>query len=144
MSAGLVPARCPQGLRPDAAGLAAHAESVPAKARVAVDGMHEREILVILDAADADRVARAVDQRVRVVHRIPPRLLVVRGTQDQADLAAIPGVARVVERGVPAPALDGLSAEERLFVGGWLARSAPKERPGEGLAWDAPGYTPPG
>lgn len=71
-------------------------------------------------------------------------MLVVRGTQDQAELAAIPGVARVVEPGAPAPALEGLSAGEQLFVSGWLARSAPKERPGEGLAWDAPGYTPPG
>ena len=42
-------------------------------------------------------------------------------------------------------ALSELSEGERLFAGGWLAkaRATVQEDPGEGIAWDAPGYTPP-
>ena len=103
------------------------------------------EVLVVLDAAGAERTAQAVGRHVRVVQQLPPRVLVATGTVPSiAEVSALPGVSAVVTRSSSAPMPAGLTAEERLFVGAWRSRQRPKQRPGEGLKWDAPGYTPPG
>ena len=45
----------------------------------------------------------------------------------------------------PPDVLAALDATERLFVEAWLANRATAKlhRPGDGLAWDAEGLTPP-
>jgi hypothetical protein len=105
--------------------------------------VEEQEVLVILDPTGAERAARDIDGRMNVVHRMP-RVLVVRGGErEHAELAGVPGVAHALARGAAPPATPELSEGERLFVRAWLGR-APKQRRGDGSAWDAPGYTPPG
>jgi hypothetical protein len=106
--------------------------------------MGGRELLLILDAASAGDLLGHLGEAVRVMHRMP-HVVVLRGSDEAlAQVAARPGVTRAVERGTTPPVLSELSEGERLFVRGWLAGSTSKEHPGEGLAWDAPGYTPPG
>ncbi len=102
------------------------------------------EVLVIVEPGRVDEVLGGITQGVTVTQRLPPRLAVVTGDDD--DLTALqhlPGVVAVVESSVSASARDELNPTERLFVEAWLRRQQPKVRPGEGLPWDAPGFLPP-
>jgi hypothetical protein len=87
--------------------------------------------------------------RWTVTGTMPPRLLLVR--IEPGELAAArahAAVAQVVSDRVEASALQTtppLTAGEALFVSAFAAqgrKSGP--RPGEGLDWDSPGFTPPG
>jgi len=75
---------------------------------------------------------------------LPPRVWVLRGDIDAAKLQAQPGVEVVLMGASSIP--GSLSAAEELFVRGWVAQAdlAKKQRIGEGLSWDAPGFRPPG
>lgn len=102
------------------------------------------EALVILDAADDGGAAQAVRAHARVTQSVSPRVLVV--STAGADLERIrqhPGVWRVVAGGAPGE-IPGLDGQEALFVAAWASRQGGKAaRAGDGLAWDAPGLTPP-
>ncbi len=81
----------------------------------------------------------------RVVHRGSPRVLVVR-LEGDADVEHIRQSSAVAYAGrrPPVTVRDNLEPGEQLFVDGWLSRLPPKpERPGDGLAWDAPGMSAP-
>jgi hypothetical protein len=87
--------------------------------------------------------------RWTVVGAMPPRLLLVRLEPDELAAArAHPAVDALVGDRAQAAALTPtppLSAAEALFVSAFAAqgrKSGP--RPGEGLDWDSPGFTPPG
>ena len=102
------------------------------------------EALLIVEPALADQVLGGVTRAVTVTQRLPPRLAVVTGDEDDlAALQQVPGVVAVIEGSVPESARAELDPTERLFVDAWLKRQQPKVRPGEGLPWDAPGYLPP-
>lgn len=77
-----------------------------------------------------------------VTQRLPPRLAVVRlPAAHLPALRSAGGVRAVCLPGDPVP--DGLGESEQLFARAWQVRGRPKERTGDGLAWDAPGFEPP-
>jgi hypothetical protein len=45
---------------------------------------------------------------------------------------------------IPEAILRSLDRQESLFVAAWRLRLRPKQRPADGMNWDAPGMKPPG
>jgi len=79
-------------------------------------------------------------------------MVVVSGEWDPAStLSAIPDIRRVYADDAAAEELESdevfraLSREEALLARAWLLRQqqTERQRPGEGLAWDAEGFEPP-
>jgi hypothetical protein len=108
--------------------------------------MNARNVLVVLTPAGAEARDGWLRANLRVIARLPPRLLVVEvDDHAMAELGRDPGVARVLERDASPAGLEGLRPEEQLFVDGWQLGSARESQPrtGEGLSWDAPGFQPP-
>lgn len=101
------------------------------------------EALVIVEGGDFDTVLSDLQAGGTVTQVLPPKLaLVALPSGGRAATTDVPGTAWY-ENDVPADVLDRLSAEERLFVDAWRSRRTGKERPGNHLPWDAPGYLPP-
>jgi hypothetical protein len=106
------------------------------------------ELLVRVDDDEAADTLARLGERFRVTQVAPPRLAVVEqepGTHE-AGLRDIPGVVAVAGPEVPDDFRKGLSPEEALFVAAWERRMQEpqsEDRPGEGLPWDAPGFSPP-
>jgi hypothetical protein len=104
--------------------------------------MDPSEVLIELEpgtSADA-----AVPPEVRVLQQMPPRLAIV--SADEAGIRALqdaPGVASVFAEDVPPEALERLDVVGRAFATGWNERRRPKQRRGDGLAWDTPGFEAP-
>jgi hypothetical protein len=104
--------------------------------------MGPAEVLIELEpgtTADA-----AVPDDVRVVQQMPPRLAIV--SADEAGIRALeaaPGVSAVFAGDVPPEALERLDVVGRAFATGWNERRRPKDRIGDGLAWDTPGFEAP-
>jgi hypothetical protein len=108
------------------------------------DAPRPQEVLVVVDADSGEPAQAAVGERLRVVQQLPPRVLLGTGSESAiAQVAELPGVSAVVRRDA-APLPPDLTAEERLFAGAWRSRGTEKHRPGDGLNWDAPGFTAPG
>jgi hypothetical protein len=109
------------------------------------------EFLVVLDpvpaAAATEDPLPALRAAARVTQVLSRRLVLVQagGAELVAAVRAVPGVALVQTDPAAELSVDatGLDEKERLFVAAWRARSRPKQRPGEGLDWDAPGFLPP-
>jgi hypothetical protein len=105
------------------------------------------ELLIVLADGVPEDVVEGWRERYRVLHVFSPRLLIVaRGEDDpSAALNSEADVLAVLEPGIlpPADLMGRLNPGETLFVTAWLERDKPKTRRGEGLAWDAPGYSPP-
>jgi hypothetical protein len=103
-----------------------------------------RESMVVLASSDQGALA-TVQQRCSVVSALPPRLLIVKADEPTLRaLRTLPGVEDVI--GEPIGMLPAsLDETERLFAQAWQQRlqSQDKQRPGEGLSWDTPGYSPP-
>ena len=105
------------------------------------------EALVVL-CSPAD-TAHPPALRWRIVGALPPRLLLVQ--IDPGELAAArahAAVAAIVTDRPKAAALRStppLNDAEALFVSAFAAQGSKSgPRPGEGLDWDSPGFTPPG
>jgi acetamidase/formamidase len=99
-------------------------------------------LLVVAD--DVGQVLDQLGRPARVVQHLPPRLAVVESDDDvRAQLRALPGVLGVGEPDLRDDVRARLTETERLFVDAWVLGRRPKERHGDGLAWDAPGYQPP-
>jgi len=104
-----------------------------------------RELLLILDEGSAPDLLRHLDSGLTITHRVSPRIVVLKGGDDAlAEIAGRQGVNLALERGANQGSFEGLSEGERLFVAGWISSPPSRDRPGDGLTWDAPGYTPPG
>lgn len=106
------------------------------------------ELLVRVDDDEAAEALARLREKFRVTQVAPPRLAVVERPPDtrEPDLRDTPGVVAVAGPEVPDDFMDGLSPEEALFVAAWERRmQEPKsdDRIGEGLPWDAPGFSPP-
>jgi hypothetical protein len=102
-----------------------------------------REALLILDAAAVNDVLPVLRNSATVTQVVPPHLALVSAFDAEA-LRKLPGVRFVLTDDIPEQAREDLEPAEKLFVDAWEARSQPKrERPGNGLAWDAPGFLPP-
>jgi hypothetical protein len=102
-----------------------------------------REALVIVRDADYESVINELRAHATVTQLLPPGLALV--ALPAGPGAATPDVPGAVwyEDDVPADVYNRLSAQERLFVDAWRLRRFAKERPGDHLPWDAPGYQPP-
>jgi hypothetical protein len=103
------------------------------------------EVLVILEASSPRAAHERIRSQYRVTQQVSPRVFVIQRPADPATLRALPGVLGVAEGRVPAELLSDLDETETLFAQAWSERASmrSKQRPGEGLPWDAPGFTPP-
>jgi len=113
------------------------------------------EFLVVLSAENPSR-AHAVRQKVegaggRIVQRYGHHVLIVEGPSEIVpSLDGREGIAGVFQGTVPDDVTENLDDTGRLGVAAWNTRhtaaykDAKRERKGEGLAWDHPGFEPEG
>lgn len=109
------------------------------------------EDLLILDKRQAPLLHAAVlSGALRIVQQASARVVLVDAAA--ADLVKISqqagvhsGLAHVAAENSQALTVLDLTASERLFVKAWLLRqtASDKDRTGDGLDWDAPGFSPP-
>jgi hypothetical protein len=106
-----------------------------------------RDVLIVISDDRAAEEFKQLSAGYRVSQVASPRVVVVEGSPGAlAGLRSIPGVTVVTGSDTPPGLTEGLDEGEALFVAAWLSRSKegpPKQRPGEGLPWDAPGFLPP-
>jgi hypothetical protein len=102
------------------------------------------EQLIIITGQVPDEVLDSLRERYRVTQSISKRVFVVRGQPDPG-WSAPEGVRTFSTADIPEQILNSLDKQEAMFVAAWRLRlQAPaKQRPGEGLDWDAPGFEPP-
>jgi ABC-type iron transport system FetAB permease component len=104
----------------------------------------EPEQLIVITGLVPDEVLDSLRERYRVTQSVSKRVFLVRG---QLDLgwSAPEGVRTFSTADIPEEILNSLDQQEAMFVAAWRLRlQAPtKQRPGEGLDWDAPGFEPP-
>jgi len=114
------------------------------EALVILDGADYLASAEYQEAADYQEALGALRRNAVVTQFLPPRLALVALPTDLQALH-VPQVrgATVYEDDVPDAVLDKLSEKERLFVSAWATRRVGKERIGDHLPWDAPGYSPP-
>ncbi len=106
-----------------------------------------RPVLVLLPEESAARNAARLQGAYRVLAMLRPRILVLQIEEEALTaLRQDPSLAGVYDDTVPPEVLAGLRPDERLFVDGWIQQQASKDkqRRGDGLSWDAPGFQPPG
>lgn len=97
-------------------------------------------LLVVDEPERFEAIVAAVGATAPVIQQLPPRLAIVASPASGQQLPQVSGATWYRE----GAAIDErLSAEELLFVTAWRQRRRTKDRPGEGLPWDAPGYQPP-
>jgi hypothetical protein len=100
------------------------------------------EVLVELEPGAA--LDAAVGSGAEVLQRLPPRLAIVAADAEGVQaLERHPEVRSVFRGDVPPDALARLDEPGRLFAAAWNGRRVPKERRGDGLSWDAPGFDAP-
>lgn len=95
--------------------------------------------LLILDPG---RDVAEVEVLAPVRQRYGDRVVIVGA----AAAAALAGLGRLVAAGEVAPEPGSAFSEtERMGILAWNARAdvAAKQRPGDGLSWDTPGFEPP-
>jgi len=102
-----------------------------------------RDHLVVVDPDDSAAALARIGALGRVEQVLPPRLAIVRAEREVVPLLMrTDGVLEVVSD-TTTPDSGAWTDGERLFIDAWVARRADKQRPGEGLHWDAPGFLPP-
>ena len=101
-----------------------------------------RELLLIFDATG---VSADVLESQRVTQQMSPRVVIIESEAPRDELQAMQGVQAVLEPGESAAeeVRNTLTSAEDLFVAAYTQRARAKERPGEGLNWDAEGFLPP-
>ena len=96
---------------------------------------------------NANHSAGDLGSRYRVIQQVSPRVVIVEPTDEvtKEDVRNMNGIEAVIEPGESLAADRGgaLTDTEELFVKAYAQRSPHKERPGEGLEWDAEGFLPP-
>lgn len=98
-------------------------------------------VMVLVDETAALEV---IEEHAAIVHRASPRLFVVRVEPAvRARLDELPGVVAVTGEAFSAGVAERLDEAEALFAAAFAARRTPKQRVGDGLDWDAPGFEPP-
>jgi hypothetical protein len=105
-------------------------------------GSSPSEVLVELQPGAA--IEEAIPPQAQILQRLPPRLAIV--SADEEGIRAMersPKISAVFAEDVPPEALEQFDQVSRAFAAGWNERRRPKERPGEGLSWDSPGFEAP-
>jgi hypothetical protein len=109
---------------------------------------HDRgEFLVILDPAAPAEALEDLRGSYRVTQIGSSRVVVVAVSPGEEPPSSTAPWVVAVSGGAPPPdIIEGLDEHETLFVRAWASRMASpkKQRRGEGLPWDAPGFEPPG
>ena len=103
-------------------------------------------ILVVADAQFAEKVLRRLRETERITMLLSPRIFVVEGDKERAKaLSTTPGITFATVGAVPESLIAGFSDIEALHIGAWNLRilQGKKDRPGEGLDWDAEGFEAP-
>ena len=112
-----------------------------------VEAMDGRTELLLVACEDESGLLTEATLRaggLKILSRLPPRIFVVAGSSPELVEEAVRSLAveTVAVDRVDVPA--DLSETEQLFVTAWLAsRRRTRVRRGDGLAWDAPAFTPP-
>lgn len=102
------------------------------------------EDLLFAATADLASALEAVPPELHVVQRGSRRLALLRGTRSALDAFIKEArLSPVIE--VSPELLEQLVPGERLFIEAWAQnlRQPTRQRRGDGLAWDAPGFEPP-
>lgn len=111
------------------------------------NSLGKQELLVIVTTDRTEEMFRQISARYKVQQVASPRVMIVEGDESElAELKQIPGVTDVSTGTVPPEIANKLDEGEALFVAAWISRNTgeqKKQRPGEGLSWDAPGFEPP-
>ena len=98
------------------------------------------EVLVVVqDPARFRTAIEAWRRSATIVQELPPWVALA---EPRGEVPDVPGT-RWYTGAVPPDVLLALGPPARLFIAGWLDRRAPKNRPGDGLPWDARGYVQP-
>lgn len=110
--------------------------------------MAHGEVLVIAERGREAEVSTILGERYAVLHRLPPRILVVKVEDRSAatQIGTIPGVASAADERDVSQLFDiELDGKERLFVSAWIQRvqRGAKQRPYDKLDWDSAGLSPP-
>ena len=80
----------------------------------------------------------------RVTQRLADRIaLAVVPAGAHETLIERSDVLNVFDEDVPEAAVEDLDEAERIFVDAWRKRARPKDRTGDGMRWDAPGFEAP-
>lgn len=106
----------------------------------------KRNSLVIITGNRAEEAFERITADYTVRQLASSRVFVVEGGQSElAKLRLISGVTVVAAGDAPPDVLETLDEGEKLFAEAWLSQSeqGSKQRRGEGLSWDAAGFTPP-
>lgn len=106
--------------------------------------MSSQSAEVLIELQPGATVEDALPPAVRILQRMPPRLAIVAADAEGIRaLEHLPEISAVHTQAVPAEVLERFDQAARLFAAGWNERRRPKERIGEGLPWDAPGFQAP-
>lgn len=98
--------------------------------------------LVMLRAPETDTFEGVLPPAARIAQLLPPRMAIVEGEPAVAETLRGDDRLTLPDDG-PVDSAHTLTESEEMFIGAWLARKDENARKGEGLAWDAPGYSPP-
>ena len=107
---------------------------------------HAGEYLVILEPGAATEALEQLRSSHRVIQVGYPRVVVVAVSPEETPPSSeTPGVVAVSSGALPAHMIEELDEQEALFVAAWTNRitGPEKQRRGDGLPWDAPGFEPP-
>jgi hypothetical protein len=102
------------------------------------------EVLVIFRRGTSTDLFTQLTNQPTMTAAMSPRIAVLANAAAAEQLRHHPQVEAVIMR--PEDEIpNSLNQAERLFVSAWAKnqRASDKVRPGEGLAWDAPGFLPP-
>jgi len=103
----------------------------------------ERELLVVLNRG-ADPSEAVTLAGGRVTQQLADRIaLAVVPASGRDTLAGRSDVLGVYDQDVPDSVRDELDEVDRVFVDAWRERGRSKQRVGDGLSWDAPGFQAP-
>jgi hypothetical protein len=98
------------------------------------------EVLVVVqDPAGYRTAIDAWRRAATVVQELPPSVALARPWTEAPE---VPGT-KWYTGDVPQDVLLSLEPPARIFIAAWLDRQRPKDRPGDGLDWDARGYVQP-
>ena len=107
--------------------------------------MPPSEHLVIVTGKEPEQIFMRLSRQLTVTQRVSSRVFLVSGAQPVVNVPEPEGVHIFSTEEVPAEILNSLDEKESLFVSAWQTRlqQSRKQRPGEGLDWDHPGFKPP-
>lgn len=106
-----------------------------------------QEVLVVRKNIGTLSTTPPLGNAYKIRQAISPRVFTVESTGSELDtLQKMPDLT-VISGDQPLPeSIDDLTESEKLFVAAWISRQRKpeaKQRFGDGLSWDAPGFTPP-